>query len=184
MPYVVRDGWLEVTEPEVTMSKPILVVYATKRESTHEVADAIAARLRELGHEVNVWRAGDIGMLRPYGAVVLGGALYAGRWHRDARRFIEKHRDELAERPVAVFAMGPLKLEPRDVGSSREQLDRALAKEPWLDPVSVAIFGGVIDPAKMRFPFTRMDAADARDWDAIRSWADELAATFAPAVAA
>jgi hypothetical protein len=29
-----------------------------------------------------------------------------------------------------------------------------------------------------------MEAADARDWDAIRSWADEIAGTFAPAAAA
>lgn len=166
------------------MPKPILVAYATKRESTHEVADVIAERLRMLGHEVNVWPAAEIGMLRPYGAVVLGGALYAGRWHRDARRFLARHRDELAERPVAIYAMGPLKLERADVRGSREQLDRALAKEPWLEPVSVAIFGGVIDPAKMRFPLTRLDAADARDWAAIRSWADELAEAFAPAVAA
>jgi menaquinone-dependent protoporphyrinogen oxidase len=181
---VAGGGWLEVIEPEVTMSKPILVAYATKRESTHEVAETIAERLRTLDHEVNVWPAAEIGMLRPYGAVVLGGALYAGRWHRDARRFLAKHRDELAERPVAVFAMGPLKLEPDDVRGAREQLDRALAKEPWLEPVSVAVFGGVIDPAKLRFPLNRMEAADARDWAAIRSWADELAGTFAPAVAA
>jgi menaquinone-dependent protoporphyrinogen oxidase len=166
------------------MSKPILVAYATKRESTHEVADAIAARLRELGHEVNVWDAAEIGMLRPYGAVVLGGALYAGRWHRDARRFLAKHRDELAERPVAVYAMGPLKRDPAQLRGSREQLDRALAKEPWLQPLSVAVFGGVIDPAKMRFPLTRLDAADARDWDAIRSWADQLGEAFAPTLAA
>ena len=166
------------------MSKPILVAYATKRESTHEVADAVAARLRELGQEVDVRPAAEVGTLRPYGGVVLGGALYAGRWHRAARRFLVTHRNELATRPVAVFAMGPLKIEPADVRGSREQLDRALAKESWLEPVSVAIFGGVIDPAKMRFPFTRLDAADARDWSAIRSWADEIAETFAPTVAA
>ena len=101
------------------MSQPILVAYATKRESTHEVADAVAARLRELGHEVDVRPAAEVGTLEPYGAVVLGGALYAGRWHRDARRFLAKHRDELARIPVAVFAMGPLKLEPKDVEGSR-----------------------------------------------------------------
>jgi menaquinone-dependent protoporphyrinogen oxidase len=183
MPPVTGGGWLQVTEPEVTMSQPIMVVYATKRESTHEVAETIAARLRELGHEVDVWRAGDIGMLRPYGAVVLGGGLYGGRWHRDARRFLATHRDELSKRPVAVFAMGPVKLEPAEIRASRQQLDRALAKEPWLEPVSVAVFGGVIDPAKMRFPLNHLEAADARDWDAIRSWADELAEAFAPTFA-
>jgi len=166
------------------MSKPILVAYATKRESTQEVADAVAARLRELGHEVDVWPAAEIGTLRPYGAVVLGGALYAGRWHRDARRFLAKHRGELSRLPLAVFAMGPLKLEPEDIRGARAQLDRALAKEASLEPVSVAIFGGVVDPAKLHFPLNRMEASDARDWDAIRSWADGLAERFAARIAA
>jgi menaquinone-dependent protoporphyrinogen oxidase len=161
------------------MSQPILVAYATKRESTHDVADAVAARLRELGHEVDVRPAGRIDTLEPYRAVVLGGALYAGRWHRDARGFLAKHRDELTHIPISVFAMGPLKLEPKDVEGSRRQLDHALVKEHELEPVSVAIFGGVIDPAKLRFPLNRMEAAAARDWDAIRSWADEIGGRFA-----
>src|SRR5918995_3017389 len=161
------------------MSTPVLVAYATKRESTHEVADAVAAWLRERGYEVDVRAAAEVGTLRPYSAVVVGGALYMGRWHRDAQRFLATHRDELARVPVAVFAMGPLKLEQTDIDASRHQLDHALAKEHALEPVSVAIFGGVIDPAKLRFPFTRMDAADARDWATIRAWADEIAGRFA-----
>ena len=166
------------------MSQPVLVAYATKRESTHEVADAVAARLRELGYEVDVRPAAEVGTLAPYGAVVVGGALYAGRWHRDARRFLARHRDELRPVAIAVFAIGPLKLEPKDVEGSRRQLDHALAKEHDLEPVSVAIFGGVIDPAKLRFPLSRIEAADARDWDAIRSWADEIAGRFAARAAA
>ena len=50
--------------------------------------------------------------------------------------------------------------------------------------MSVAIFGGVIDPAKLHFPLNRIEAADARDWDAIRSWADEIAGRFAARAAA
>lgn len=166
------------------MSQPVLVAYATKKESTHEVADALAARLRELGHEVDVRPAAEVGMLDPYGAVVVGGALYAGRWHRDARRFLATHRDELARRPVAVFAMGPVKLDEAEVRGARKQLDHALAKERQLEPASVAIFGGVIDPAKLHFPFNRIAAADARDWDAIRSWADSLSEIFTVRAAA
>jgi menaquinone-dependent protoporphyrinogen oxidase len=169
---------------EVDMTKPILVAYATKRETTHEVAEAIAWRMRERGEDVDVRPATEVGTLGPYGAVVLGGALYMGRWHRDARHFLTRHRGELAGLPIAVFAMGPLKLEPEDVDGARAQLDRALARERELEPVSVAIFGGVVDPAKLRFPFNRMPASDARDWDAIRSWADEVVARFEPRVAA
>jgi menaquinone-dependent protoporphyrinogen oxidase len=166
------------------MPEPILVAYATKHESTHEVADAVAGRLRELGHEVDVLPAAEAGALAHYGAVVLGGALYTGRWHRDARRFLARHRDELARIPVAIFAMGPLSVEPVDIASSRRQLDHALAKEPALEPVSIAVFGGRIDPATLRFPFARMEGGDARDWDAIRSWADEIAGRLATRAAA
>jgi menaquinone-dependent protoporphyrinogen IX oxidase len=81
---------------------------------------------------------------------------------------------------VAVFAMGPLKLEPDQIKSSRDQLDHALAKEHQLEPVAIAIFGGVIDTSKLRFPLNRcMETSDARDWDAIRSWADEIAGRVA-----
>jgi menaquinone-dependent protoporphyrinogen oxidase len=166
------------------MSKPVLVAYATKHESTHEVAAALAARMRIRGAEVDVRPASEVGTLAPYGAVVLGGALYAGRWHRDARRFLDRRHEELRRLPLAVFAMGPLKLEPADVDASRRQLDRALAKEPDLVPVSVRIFGGVVDPAKLRFPFTHMDASDARDWDAVSAWAEELVRRLAEPAAA
>jgi menaquinone-dependent protoporphyrinogen oxidase len=166
------------------MPKPILVAYATKHESTHEVAETLAARMRERGVEVDVRTAAEVGMLKPYGAVVLGGALYMGRWHHDARRFLARHRDELADRPIAVFAMGPLEMTPTDVDGSRRQLDRALAKEHDLEPVAVTIFGGVVDPAKLHFPFTHMNATDARDWQAITAWADEVVELFATPVPA
>ena len=166
------------------MFAPILVAYATKRESTHEVAETLGSRLRERGYEIDVRPAAEVGTLAPYHAVVLGGALYAGRWHRDARRFLARHRDELRRIPVAIFAMGPLSLDPEEIASSRSQLDRALAKAPELEPVSTIVFGGMIDPATLRFPFNRIEGGDARDWDAIRSWADEIAGRFAGRAAA
>jgi hypothetical protein len=40
----------------------------------------------------------------------------------------------------------------------------------------MTIFGGAVDPAKLRWPFNRMPASDARDWQAIDAWADAVAA--------
>ena len=54
---------------------------------------------------------------------------------------------------------------------------------PELEPVATAVFGGVFDPSQLRFPFNRMPAADARDWDAIRAWADGLATVLRPSPA-
>jgi menaquinone-dependent protoporphyrinogen IX oxidase len=66
-----------------------------------------------------------------------------------------------------------------DVAASRKQLDQALAAVPELTPVAVTIFGGAVDPSKLRFPFKRTPASDARDWDAIGAWSRELSVLFA-----
>jgi menaquinone-dependent protoporphyrinogen oxidase len=162
------------------MDTPVLVAYATKARSTREVADVVARTLREHGLEADLRPATEVGTLAPYGAVVLGTALYTGRVHRDARRFLRSHREQLAERPLAVFAMGPKTFDDAEVAASRAQLDRALASYPELRPGPVAIFGGVVEPAKLRFPFNRIPASDARDWDAIRAWADEVVGALTP----
>jgi hypothetical protein len=73
-------------------------------------------------------------------------------------------------------------LEAADVESSRAQLERALRSAARVAPVAVAIFGGVVAPAKLRFPFSRMPATDARDWGAIDAWATGVAGRFAGVV--
>jgi menaquinone-dependent protoporphyrinogen oxidase len=158
------------------MSARILVAYATKKGSTREVAEAIADTLAEEGLLVEVRPARDAVELGPFDAVVLGGCLYMGRWHADAVAFLRRHAGSLHGRPLAVFAMGPLTLEEKDVAGARAQLDRALMRIPDVAPATAAIFGGVVDPSRLRFPFSRMPASDARDPEAIAAWAREVAA--------
>jgi len=50
----------ETLRREVSAMGPILVAYATKYGSTHEVAEAIATRLRERGLEIEVRAAGTL----------------------------------------------------------------------------------------------------------------------------
>lgn len=157
------------------MSHRVLVTYASKHGSTAEVAEVVAAILCSQGLEVDVQPAGEVANISRYGGVVLGGALYVGRLHRDARRFLDRHREALATLPFALFAMGPRTLEQRDVASSRAQVAHALDQVPEVTPFSVAVFGGVGDPTELSFPFSRMPAFDARDWDAIHVWARQVA---------
>jgi hypothetical protein len=96
---------------------PLLVAFGSKRGSTQEVAEAIALKLREDGREVELQRAAQVEDLTPYDGVVLGGALYFGRWHKDAARFLSKHRQKLSELPVAVFALGPQTAELEDLAN-------------------------------------------------------------------
>lgn len=171
------------------MPASILVAYASRYGSTQEIAETVAATLRERGLEVDVRPMRSVRTLAGYNAVVLGAPLYMFRWHRDAFHFLSRHREALKEQPVAVFALGPFHDEEKEWQEARAQLDRELAKVPWMTAIAVEVFGGKFDPAKLRFPWKllpalrQMPASDVRNWTAIRAWAGDLAAKLPPAPA-
>jgi menaquinone-dependent protoporphyrinogen oxidase len=152
----------------------VLIAYATKHGSTHEVAETVAAHLAQFGVEAHTLPADRVESLDEYQAVVLGAPLYMGRWHRDARAFLRRFRTELASRPLAVFALGPLEDTPKQWEGASEQLYKALAHVPAVEPVTVGLFGGAIVPETLHFPFSHIPAGDLRDWDAIRAWTERL----------
>jgi menaquinone-dependent protoporphyrinogen oxidase len=148
----------------------ILIAFATKHASTREVADAVGAAIEPSGHDVDVRPARAVTDAGAYDAVVLGAPLYMSRWHKDARTFVRRHRKALERLPVAIFALGPIDDEPAHWRGAEEQLRKALASLPDIHPVDVKLFGGAIEPHELRFPFSHMEAADVRDWVAIRAW--------------
>lgn len=161
------------------MADRVLVAYATKYGATREVAEAVGTALSERGIQVEVRPASDVRDLAGYSAVVLGSALYYFMLHRDAKRFLSRHKRTLTSLPIALFALGPFNDTPEEMASARGPVDKYLAKSEWLSPVSVAVFGGRHDPALLRFPdnnpaMRNMQPSDARNWDAIREWATGL----------
>ena len=66
----------------------VLVAYGTKNGSTASIAKIVGEELRDQGASVDVRDAATVRSLEGYDAVVIGGALYTGRWHRAARRFV------------------------------------------------------------------------------------------------
>ncbi len=171
------------------MSASILVAYATRYGSTQEVAEAVAATLRERGLAVDIGPMRAVRTLDQYRAIVLGAPLYMFHWHKDALQFLARHRAALTAHPVAIFALGPFHAEEKEFQEVRRQLDKELAKFPWLAPIAIAIFGGKFDPEKLTFPHNlvpalkSMPASDVRDWTAIRAWTSNLATQFQPALA-
>ena len=152
----------------------VLIAYATKHGSTHEVAETVAAHLAQAGVEAHTVPADRVRSLDEFQAVVLGAPIYMGRWHRDARAFLRRFRSELATRPLAVFALGPISDSAEQWDGARQQLYRALAHVPGVEPVTVGLFGGAIVPETLHFPFSHVPAGDLRDWDSIRAWTERL----------
>jgi menaquinone-dependent protoporphyrinogen oxidase len=160
-----------------------VLAYGTKHGATREIADAIAKTLRAAGLEVDLQRARRVRSVKPYRAVVLGSAVYAGRWRRDASRLLR--RSGLRERDVWLFSSGP-------VGESKsdpEQFER-MTKPPRVQRIAAdigarehVVFGGMVaeDAGFIRKKMARRippELRDLRDWDAIETWANAIAATL------
>jgi menaquinone-dependent protoporphyrinogen oxidase len=157
----------------------VLVAYASKHGSTEGIARAIADRLNELGVSADVQTVGDVDGLAALDAVVLGSAVYAGSWMKEAVEFVHRHAEPLAERPVWLFSSGPLGEEVEDDEEQPRQLPELRG---LIGPIEHRIFFGALDRSKLGFGERMMVKAvkapdgDFRDWDTIRAWADGIAA--------
>jgi len=167
------------------MEKKILVTFATTHGSTQEVAEVIAATLRDQGVAVDLQSARSVKTLDGYSAVILGSALYIGHVHKDALKFLSRFVVPLSSGlPIAIFAGGPLKPDD-DCQEIRRLLDQDLAKLTWLTPVAIELIGGKFDPAKgVKFPWgllpaiKNMTASDLRDWEEISKWTVNMTKLF------
>ncbi|HEY3333969.1 MAG TPA: flavodoxin domain-containing protein [Candidatus Limnocylindrales bacterium] len=153
----------------------VLVAYATKLGSTREIADVIGAELHSAGHEADVLSVNDVRRLDGYDAVILGSALYAAHWQRDANRFVHRHPEELRAVRLWAFSSGPLdaKLAAQDLPMT----PNAVEITSGLPILGHRTFGGrltadaPIDPQVLATHVI----GDFRDWDRIRRWAREIA---------
>jgi len=158
------------------MARRVLVAYATKMGSNAQVAEAIAAVLREAGLEVIVLPARQARDLVPYDAVVLGSALYAAHWQRDAGRFVARARDVLRTKPLWLWSSGPL--DRQLAGKDLPPADNVLAIMGDVPFRAHHTFGGLLDPSTPGVDeqiLRTHPVGDFRDWERIRAYAGEIA---------
>ncbi|MEU9545050.1 flavodoxin domain-containing protein [Streptomyces mirabilis] len=165
------------------MPTSVLVAYGTTNGSTAQIAEAVAEVLRKGGLIPDLLPARSVMDVTPYDAVVLGSGLYAGRWHRDARRFVSRHGRQLAERPLWLFSSGPLdsSASERDIPPVRG-VRRTMVR---LGARSHLTFGGCLEEgAKGRIAQSIVrngKGGDFRDFGAIDDWAARIAAELVAA---
>jgi menaquinone-dependent protoporphyrinogen oxidase len=160
----------------------VVVAYASKHGATEGIASAIADRLNEVGASAVATPVDRISDLGETTGVVLGSAIYAGSWMKEAVEFVHRFAEPLAERRVWLFSSGPLGEEVED----EEPQPRQLAEmEGLIGPVEHRLFFGALDRTKLGFAERMIVKAvkapdgDFRDWDQIRAWADAIASDLA-----
>ncbi len=172
----------------------VLVAYATRHGATAGIAERIATRLRLDGLPADAVPARDVKSPEAYDAFVVGSASYMFRWLGDANRFVDRHRRLLATRPLWLFSSGPLGTETVD----KDGNDVLATAVPRLMPRLMAdlhardhrVFFGAWDPhtrpsgfverLTLSLPAARaaFPSGDFRDWAAIETWADGIAAAL------
>lgn len=167
------------------MNQKILIAYASKYGATREIAQKIGDVLCQAGLQAEMMPVERVHDLSAYPAVILGSAVYVGKWMRSACEFMKKNEVSLAQRPVWLFSSGPTgKGDPvalldgwRLPADQKALIDR-------IHPCDITVFHGHIDPARVNLiEKTAVQAlkkpfGDFRDWDAINSWALSIAETL------
>lgn len=161
-----------------------LIVVASRHGGSTGIAEALADEIRATGQIVDVCAPGDAPAVDGYDALVVGSAVYMGRWLPQAREFVKQHQQQLASIPVWLFSSGPIgarEPQSKDEPTEVEKLIQQTAARGH------HMFTGKLDRAHLgnveRFIIWNVNRltpggipdGDFRNWEAIRAWAREIA---------
>lgn len=169
----------------------VKVIYASKHGSTREIAEAITEELRAAGQAATCVPAGEVYGLGDCDAVVLGSAVYMGRWRHEAKQVLRRHGPALAAMPFWVFSSGPVgdPAAEQDDGDRWLEPRRVMARAEELGVREHVVFGGTISADPHGFIERGMtrntpeEFRDRRDWEQIRAWARSIASELGAAMA-
>lgn len=158
----------------------VLVTYSSKHGATKEIAERIAAALRQRGQGAVARPVTEVSDLNQYEAFVIGSAVYMGSWTKEATAFVRNNRDVLARHPVWLFSSGP-------TGGTTSPAPKQIAEfDASIRPKDHQVFGGALDRQQLSIPERLIVSAvkapmgDFRDWHVIDAWAERIGDTLAP----
>jgi len=164
---------------EKDMEKRALVTYASKYGSTGGVADVIKKELCSKEVAADVLLIKNVSNISSYQAVVIGSAIYMGKWMSEAVDFVKNNRDILRQVPVAYFIVCMTLSRPTEKNRAEvlSYMDPILKAVPEIKPVGIGTFAGAMDYSNLSWlnkkilKSKRIPEGDFRDWSAIRAWA-------------
>lgn len=172
--------------PPADSQPSVLVAYASEHGSTQEIAEEITRTLTAAGLSVDLRAASDVHDLDPYEAVVVGSAVYMGRWRGSAKRLVKRNERRLAERDVWLFSSGPVGETPDEADERAYKYTHprfALEEAEKIGAHGHVVFGGRVPEsgfmARAMREGTPPELRDLRNWNEIAHWAESIAATLA-----
>ena len=167
------------------MKNRVLVAYASKYGSTAEIAQKIGQVLQQAGLTVDVLPVDEKPDPTDYDAIVLGSAVYMGRWLKRATNYLKDNEGKLVQRPVWIFSSGPTgEGDTTQLLSGWRYPDYLQPHLDQIQPRDITIFHGELDPEKVNF-FERTiiknvgaPVGDYRVWESVTGWATAIATSL------
>jgi menaquinone-dependent protoporphyrinogen oxidase len=150
----------------------VLVTWGSKRGGTEGIAKIVGETLQRQGFEVALLPSRKAMGTTSFDAAIVGGALYANRWHGAARRFVRHREDALSRVPVWFFSSGPL-----NDSAGRQSIPPTRQVDVLMERVGAqghATFGGRLTQ-DANTQLAKKHAGDWRDPALIREWASRVA---------
>ncbi len=154
-----------------------LLVVASRHGSTTEIGDIVDRELAKNGVEVERYTPDSVASVSGYDAVIIGSGVYASRWLKSARSFIDKYHEQLVDMTVWLFSSGPTQDEPIEDTSKFAAIDDIIQK---VQPSEHRVFAGNIDKSKLNLgekaiiKMVKAPYGDFRDETAIKEWTADI----------
>jgi len=157
----------------------ILVAYATRLNSTLDIAEEIGKTLTKAGANVELHRIEAVDDVRQYDAVIIGSAIRVGKWLPEATEFVARFREELSQKPVAFFTVCITMSEdtPENRQTVMGYMHELKVATPEVYPVDIGLFAGKLNPNELPWlirqfvRIARIPTGDYRNWDVVHQWA-------------
>ena len=140
----------------------VLIAYGSKNGSTAGLARMIGDALETRDILTDVCPANIDMPADRYDAVIVAGALYANRWHRDARRFVRRNADGLRNLSVWLVSSGPLDDTAR--AGELKPVPKVAKLASMIDARGCVTFGGRLAADATGFASKAMAKTRAGDW--------------------
>ncbi|MFI5307089.1 MAG: flavodoxin domain-containing protein [Polyangiales bacterium] len=169
------------------VGRRVAVLYATREGHTGRIAEHVAAELRWKGLLADVRHIEDAGTpvdFSAYDGLVLAGSVHLGKHERELVKFVERHRQELEQRPTAFLSVSMSEAGVEQLGRPEDQrakahadvqrmIDEFFEQTGW-HPARVKPVAGAVLYTKynalIRFVMKRISKAEGGDTDTSRDY--------------
>ncbi len=164
------------------MDKNVLVTYASKYGATKEIPEKISKVLNQAGISTDLMPVEQVRDIAPYQAVILGAAVYIGKWAKEAVKFLKANEQILAGRMIWLFSSGPTgEGDPIQLVEGWQLPEDVKPVVSRIHPKGITVFHGHINPEKVNFiekwavkNLVKKPMGDFRDWNSITAWTTRI----------